>query len=285
MRRTMLGLVAVAIIATVVAAVAVWPGGGGSSSHDELARRLASVEDPERFSFEHRAGGSRVLDCFLPSRQISGAVDYDAALAVFRDDTGAEIARKQPDQVLLHRELFAEDAVPTTWLEVELPMDDELRARLATIFGTELAGYLLTPGLPPSGQATALAALDAADRIESLPPTTIDGRRNDGCRITVDDDHFADVAGRDDGLRAPTTDLAPPTINVWIDDDDEVARVTVVPGPLEPEDEPAGGWSIDYRTPGPRLRDPRPSSVTHDGDIELSRLQGRPPSGECQVPL
>lgn len=243
MRRTTLGLAAVAVV---VAAVSAWTAGGESGTANELARRLVSVDEPGRFSFDHRAGGTQVLDCFLPNRRIGGAVDYDAALAVLRDSAGTEIARKHPDRVLLHRNLFADHAVPTTWLELQLPMDEELRAQLATILGTELSGYLLTPGLPPSGRSTALAALDAAERIDPLPSTTIDSRRNDGFRITVDADRFADIAGADGSRAAPTTDVAPPTIEVWIDGDDRVSRVTVLPGRLDPADDDAAGWSIDY---------------------------------------
>lgn len=76
MRRIILGVAAIAVAA---AAVAAWPADSESSTADELARRLDSVDDPARFSFDHRAGGTRVLDCFLPNRQIGGAVDYDAA--------------------------------------------------------------------------------------------------------------------------------------------------------------------------------------------------------------
>ena len=282
----MSGLAVVPIIAVVALAVVVWPVGGGRSTADDLARRLAAGDDPGRFSFDHRANGTQVLDCFLPNRQIAGAVDYDAALAVLRDATGTEIARKQPERVLLHRRLFAENTVATEWVELELPMDQELHARLTTILGTELAGYLLVPGLPPSGRATALAALDAADRVDALPATTIDGGGSDGYRIIVDGDRFDDIAGADDNRAAPTTDVSAPVIDVWIDQYDRVRRVTVLPGRLEPaDDEAAAGWSIDYGTTGPPLGDRRPTSVTDATGVELSRLQGRPSTGGCEVPL
>lgn len=284
MRRTGLGLVVVALLVAVAIAVSAWPADGGWSTADELARRLAATDDLDRFEFDHRAGGTRVLDCFLPNRQITGAVDYDAALAVLLDRTGTEIARKRPDRVLLHRNLFAKDIVPTEWLELELPMDEELRSRLATILGTELAGYLLTPGLPASGRATAVAALEAADRVDPLPASTIDGRHSNGYRIIVDDDRFG--VDPDDSRAAPTTDVAPPTIDVWIDQDDGVRRVTVLPGQLEPaNDEAAAGWSIDYRAPGSPVDDRRRSSVTGAAAVDLDRLQGRPATGGCEVPL
>ena len=283
MRRVTLGL---AIIAAIVAALMAWPGGDEPSTADELARRLASADDPDRFSFDHRAGGTRVLDCFLPNRQIAGVVDYDAALAVLRDDTGAEIARKHPDRLLLHRTLFATHTVATTWIEFELPLDEGLRDQLAAIVGTELAGYLLTPGLPPSGRATALDALDAANQVDPLPATTIDGRRSDGYRIAVAADRFADIAEGDDGRGAPAADVAPPTVDVWIDRDDRVTRVTVLPGrPAPAGEETAPGWSIDYRTPGQPLDIRRPSSVTDAAVVDLSRLRGSPSADGCEVPL
>lgn len=285
MRRSTLPVVAVAVIAVFGAAVAAWPD-GGTSAADELGRRLAASDEPVRFGFDHLAGGTRVLDCFLPHRQITGSVDYDAGVAVLGDRTGSAIARKHTDRVLLHRSLFADDVLTTAWLELEFPIDDDVRARLAAILGTELAGYLLTQGLPASGRATALAALDAADRVDHLPATTIDGRRSDGYRITMDEDRFADLPGTDDGPATPPSDVAPPTLEVWVDDDDDVSRVTVLPGRGEPgDDEAAAGWSIDYRSRSQPLDDRRPSSVTNVTEVDLGRLNGRPPSGGCEVPL
>lgn len=286
MRRSTLPVVAVAVIAVFGAAVAAWPD-GGTSAADELSRRLAASDEPARFGFDHRAGGTRVLDCFLPHRQVSGSVDYDAGVAVLRDSTGSEIARKHTDRVLLHRNLFAEDVLPTGWLELALPIDDDVRARLAAILGTELAGYLLTQGLPASGRATALATLEAADRIDRLPATTIGDRRSDGYRITVDEERFADLPGTDDGRAPPPSDVPPPTIEVWVDDDDDhVSRVTVLPGRGEPSDNgAAAGWSIDYRNLSQPLDDGRPSSVTNVGDVDLDQLDARPRSAGCEVPL
>lgn len=284
MRRRVL-LAAVAGIVAVAAAVAAWPG-NGTGADDELARRLIAADEPSRFRFDHRAGGTRVLDCFLPHRQIIGSVDYDAGIAVLRDSAGREIARKHSDRVLLHRSLFPQDVLTTGWLELALPIDDDVRARLAAILGTELAGYLLTEGLPASGRATALAALEAADRIDRLPATTIGGRRSDGYRITVDEERFADLPGTDGGRAAPPSDVAPPTIELWVDDDDHVSRVTVLPGRGEPGDDgAAAGWSIDYRSLGQPLDDGRPSSVTNVGDVDLGQLDARPRSAACEVPL
>jgi len=246
MRRRVLLLAAVAGIVAVATAVAAWPG-NGTGADDELARRLTATDEPSRFQFDHRAGGTRVLDCFLPHRQIIGSVDYDSGIAVLRASTGSEIARKHTDRVLLHRNLFAEDVLPTGWLELALPIDDDVRAPLAAILGTELAGYLLTQGLPASGRATALATLAAADRIDRLPATTIE---------------------------------------VWVDDDDHVSRVTVLPGRREPGDDgAAAGWSIDYRNLSQPLDDGRPSSVTNVGDVDLDQLDARPRSAGCEVPL
>lgn len=282
MRRTVLALTVVAVVA---AGVATWLARGGSSTADELARRLTSIDDPDRFSFDHRAGGTRVLDCFLPNRQIAGAVDYDGGLAVLRDAAGTEIARKHPDRVLLHRDLFAEDTFPTTWLELALPTDEELRARLSTTLGTELAGYVLTQGLPHGGRATALAALDAAERVDPLPATMIDGRRSDGYRITVDEDRLAETTRTAEDRAAPRTDVAPPTIDLWIDQEDRVTRVAVLPAGSERADDAAGGWSIDYETPAPPLDLREPSSVTDVADVDVPRLRPRPSTGACAVPL
>lgn len=282
MRRTVLALALVAVVAT---ALGTWVGRGASSDAEELGRRLDASDEPSRFSFEHRAGGTRTLDCFLPNRAVAGTVDYEAGLAVLRDATGTEIARKHQDRVLLHRDLFAEGTVPALWLHLALPPSDELRAPLTATLGTELVGYVLSPGLPPSGRATALAALDAAERVDPLPATTVDDRRSDGYRIVVDADRFAETAPSPEDGAAPGTDLTPPTVDIWIDEGDRVNRVAVLPGrPAVADEEGAGGWSIDYEMSAPPFDVREPTSLSDVTDVELSRLSARPSTGECEVP-
>lgn len=286
-RRTRLLAVAVAVVvaAASLAAVRVL-GDGSSSAATTLARRLSEGGDPQRFRFQHQAGGTRVLDCFLPNRAVEGTVDNVAGVAVLRGENGTEVARKSPEGVLLHQSLFAADAIPTPWLSVALPPTDELRAVLTKTLGTELSGYVLVPGLPPSGTATASAALEAAEEVERLGTTTVDDRRTDRYRITVADDEFADAtstptaAADQDGRAVPV-----PVIDVWVDARDQVVRVTVVAGGSNGSgEETPGGWTIDYEVPVPPPTQAERMSATDAADLPLDRLAARQREG-CEVPL
>lgn len=280
MRRALLALT-VAVIVGATAATWLLGGDPSSSTAEELADRLAARGDPDRFSFDHRAGGTGVLDCVLPNRRISGTVDYEAGLAVLRSDSGTEIARKRVDSVLLHRDLFADRVVPTTWLRLTLPADGVRRARLETALGPELSGYVLDRALPATGRATALAALEVAEGVDALRAA-----RFDGYRIRIEGDRFADIAPSEGRPAAARSDGAPPTIDVWLDGDDVVRRIVVVPGRRSGEREGAsGGWAIDYEPDVSPVDDRTPTSVTDIMDVDLGRLRAGGATGECDLEL
>ncbi|MFP5326672.1 MAG: hypothetical protein ACLGHT_04220 [Acidimicrobiia bacterium] len=283
MPRALLALVTVALLG---AAVATWVGREPASAQGQLGARLAATGDVARFGFDHRAGGTGVLDCVLPNRQISGTVDFEAGAAILRAAAGAEVARKGVDQAWLHRDLFAGEVVPTTWLHLELPASGDRRAELTTALGTELAGYVLAEGLPATGRATAQAALDAAQRVDVLPSERFDGGRRDGYRITVAQDRFADLASSEERGARSVTDVHPPTVDVWLDERDRVRRIVVVPARRPgARDRTSGGWAIDYWEAAPRIDDRPPRSVTEIAEIEPAQLRARQPAGGCELPL
>lgn len=77
---------------------------------------------------------------------------------------------------------------------------------------------------PARGRAIALTALDAAERIDVLPSARFEGSRRGGYRITVDEDRSTDITRTEDRPAGPETDVVPPTIDVWPDEDDDVRR-------------------------------------------------------------
>ena len=91
------------------------------------------------------AASGRLADC-RPARQIARArrESGSGASPSSATGTGSEVGRRYTDRVLLHRNLFEEDVLATAWLELKLPIEEDLRARLAATVGTE-PGYLLTP--------------------------------------------------------------------------------------------------------------------------------------------
>jgi hypothetical protein len=279
-------LLALAVAALLGATVAAWIGRDPSSAEAQLGVRLAASRDVARFGFDHRAGGTGVLDCVLPNRRISGIVDLEAGAAILRDDAGAEVARRSVDQAWLHRDLFAGGVVPTTWLHLELPASAERRAQLTTALGTELAGYVLAEGLPATGRATAQAALDAAQRVDVLPSERSHDGRRDGYRITVEQDRFADLASNGERGARSVTDVLSPTVDVWLDERDRVLRVVVVPARRPgAQDGTSGGWAIDYWDAAPRIDDRPLRSVTEIAAIELGQLRARQPAGGCELAL
>lgn len=271
--------------AVVSPAAALVLGGGSTSAATELAGRLSEGGDPPRFRFQHQAGGSRVLDCFQANRAVEGTVDHVAGIAVLRSENGTVMARKSPGRVLLHQSLFAAGAIATPWLSVALPPTDELRAALTRSLGTELGGYVLVPGLPPSGAATAAAALEAADEVERLETTTIGGRRTQRYRITVADDAFADATSTPTAVADPNgRDVPVPVIDVWVDERNQVVRVTVVAGSGDGGEETPGGWTIDYDVAAGPPRSAERVSATDVAGLPLDRLAGRPRE-VCELPL
>lgn len=257
---------------------------GGTAS--ELAGRLDRTPAP-RFRFTHRGGGTGVLDCFLPNRELTGSVDLRAGVAVLTGPDGAVLARRRDRRVLLHRSLFTQGAVPTEWLAVDLPTSEEHRAALTRALGADLAGYVLSAGLPSGGTATAEAALDAAADVERLGSTDLGGRTTTGYRITLNRDDFdAAASAATSPALDQDADVDPPLIDIWIDSRGRVARVAVQPTRRDGSAaEPEGGWTVDYQIPGPPLREIKPTGITLIGDVKVGSLRSSTAAGACEVPL
>lgn len=257
----------------------------------ELARRLANVAEPAEYEFRHRANGTRVLDCFLPNRALTGRVDTAAAVVVMRSAAG-KLARKWRRRVLLHESLFPSGSLPTAWLAITLPTTDALRSALNSSLGVEWAGYVLASGLPPSGRSVASAVLDVAAAVDSLGATrTLDGHAATGYRITLDPDRFAEATSDSFATPGrPKCDVVAPR-QVWIDDRDQVVRIAVIriavrPGPSTGSTtDPDLGWTIDYEVPAPPLTVAEPESVTDAERLPIDRLATPLADRSCEVPL
>ncbi len=285
LRRTVLALLVVAVAA---AAVTIWRpwNDAAAGPADEFARRLDRTP-VSRFTFTHRGGGTRVLDCFLPNREVTGSVDLRAGVAVVTGPDGTVLARRNDRRVLLHRSLFAQGAVPTEWVAADLPVNDEHRAALARSLGADLAGYVLSTGLPAGGTVIAEAALDAAADVEALGVTDLDGRTATGYRVALNRDDFnaAGSATTSSAVDAGA-DVDPPLIDTWIDSQGQVVRVAVQPtSPDGGAAEPEGAWTVDYQIPGPPLDEREPTENTPIGEVDAASLRSSAAAGGCEVPL
>ena len=282
---------AVALVAVVaLAAVTTWAAtreAGGAAG--ELERRLGRRSEPAAFRMEYVGGGTRVLDCFLPYRHFTGRVDYRGGVASFADVSGVEMAHKSQRRVLLHRSLFADGVVSSVWLGVDLPVAGEEREVLTRALGDDLAGYVLAPSLPPSGGATALAALEAAAGVEHLGAATIGGREADGYQIELDAGQFEQMSVSDGtpDRQGEGEEVQAPLLEVWLGGRNEIARIVV--RPAEVDGSPADGsfgWALDYSH---ERSDPAPAgvprgAVTEVGSVDLENLTPAIEAG-CEVPL
>lgn len=244
---------------------------------DQFAKMLTRARDPARFSFEHRAGGTRVLDCFLPNRRVIGSVDADGGVLMVVGANGALRARRTGQRVFLHRSLFREAAVRTPWLELRLPVTVAQRSALVRALGLDLAGYVLAYGLPANGWRTARAALDAAARVERLSSQNLGGGAMVGYRITVGRDPFNAAPSSTPTPSMPgqkqSGPVDPPMIDVWLDGRGDVRRITVRPTRRDGTTAaPEEGWTVDYRIPGPPIPAERVGPSTHIAEVNLASL-------------
>lgn len=284
-RRAALAAAALAI----VGAVAFGSAGPAGTARGELAARLGDTTEPERFSFAYRAGGTRVLDCVLPNREFTVAVDQASGVAEIRPRPAAPpVAILRPGrEALLHRSLFRDGGVATTWLRVDHPVAPRDADQLGRVLGVDLAGYVVSGTVPPSGRATVLAALDIAREVSRLGRRAGAPAAVDGFRITVDADRLDDVVprstGRGDGRAA--RDEAIPLFDVWLDERNDIVRVEVRPSrPGDERDEPAAGWAVDYSPDAVELADRGRLDVTDLREIDSAALRPRTPGG-CEMPL
>ena len=255
----------------------------GCSGEDGLADRLRTRIDragqPERFAIEYQAAGTQVLDCFLANRAFTVAVDHgDGALTVTTTGRQDPAAVAVGDHVYLHRSLFSGDPFATEWLRVPRQPSAEVRAALERVVGLDLAGYLFADGLPPTGEATAVAVLEIATDVESIGEQDLHGRRVDGYRVTVDPQRFATDATVDeaDDTAATGSRDATPVVDVWLDGDGRVRRLSIrrtASGASDP-DATTGGWTADYLPAATRLDVRPPSDATSVSGVDPSRLRG-----------
>lgn len=255
-------------------------------AQQELARRLRLSGQPDRFKFHHRAGGSTLLECFLPNREFWGALDYQSGVLLLLSTTaGAPIAMVADRRAMLHRSLFAAGAVPTTWVQLERPAKPTARPVVMRVLGVDLAGYVLADALPPSGRATALAALDVAGEVNRIGSQRIGAVQAEGYRIGVDAEKFTNEAppsttvASDEAARTPVPDF-----EVWIGSDNTVIRIVVQPRGIDgdPKKQDISGWAIDY-LPGEPVAFSESSDVTAFNALEPSTLAA-PGAAGCNLP-
>ena len=271
-------------MAAAVATQALDPSATGPEQ--ELARRLGLSREPDRFKFHHRAGGSTVLDCFLPNREFWGDVDYGSGVLLLRSTTaGTPIAMVADRRAVLHRSLFAAGAVPTTWAQLERPAKPTAHPVVTRVLGVDLAGYVLADALPPSGRATALAALDVAVEVNRIGSQRIGAVQADGYRIVVDAEKFingaspSSTAASDEAAHTPVPDL-----DVWLGSDNTVVRIVVQPRGIDrdPKEPGISGWVVDY-SPGEPVAFTESADVTAFDALEPSTLAA-PAAVGCNLP-
>lgn len=247
--------------------------GPGSS---DLREALGKLEDQGRFTMAYRANGSQVVECFFRNRSFTLEVDRLSTTMVALSADGRVIASRDGDLVVMHRSLFAPGSFAASWIEADLQMldaaeDDVLRRAL----GDDLAGYLLAPDLPASGEMTAVAAVEVAENVQVL------NENDQGTiyRLTLDAEQFADRAAENASVEPSTSATPPPVIDVALDAV-RVSRINVRSGQAEEAD--AAGWSIAF---GP-LRAGAASPVTEPA-VSIDELGDAPlvpgPSEPCAV--
>lgn len=266
----------------------VLPGCAASSSQSDpaahLIERLEAVDQPVDFSFAFRAGGTRVNDCFLPNREFVGEVDAARDLLLSRRTDGrTPLVVSTDDATFLAAELFGERDVPTSWVRLFERGPNAIEP-LTRLIGPDLAAFDASEELPPSGHATALAALGAARGMEVRGASVIGGSRSDGFRVSLDPVRYAGEPLASDAMPVPD---GPPEIDLWISKDDEVIRVEVRPPAVETSanhDEPPPGWVTDYDHSPRDIEFELPPDATRLTPSELSTLSPRR-LASCNLPI
>ena len=251
----------------------------------ELLERLERRPDEKSFSFRHRAGGTRVNDCFMANREFSGEVDAEAGTVVIRNGSAGEVvAISTPEAALLHESLFRADSVPAEW--VRLPDDRRAAAdALRRSLGPDLLPYAVNEDLPASGQATAIAFLRVSRKVTSDGDDAVGGTPTERFRIEVDRDRFeSELAAAGEEPAAGGRADAPPTIFVWVSDDDRIVRVEVRPPADERLDEPPVGWATEYASLDRTAEMPQPTELVELTPADLSAL-APPLRTTCELPL
>ncbi|QGG96245.1 hypothetical protein [Actinomarinicola tropica] len=243
----------------------------------DLRAALDDLDEPDRFTLTYLSHGSQVLDCFAPNRSFTLEVDQstrrvDARVA----DDGTVLAQRDGEVVMLHRSLFAADAVASSWVEVDLrTIDAASEEVLRRVLGADLSGYLLAPDLPSSGEAIAAASAEIAEEVQQLS----EDANGVTFRVTLDAERFAAESGGPDVGDPSMSDAPPPVIELTIDDV-RVSQVTVRPPGRE--DGNAAGWSIRFGSLDPGTAPPRTGSVAALGQLDLAQLFPRS-SGTCAL--
>lgn len=242
----------------------------------ELRDRLERSEDLDRFSLHYTSGGTAVLDCFQPNRDLSVTVDRGAGVLVISRLAEPEqpVAMLREAEVYLSSRLFAAGTLRAPWLRLPAVLDADRTKQLVRLIGGGMAGYLFAEGLPPNGREAATAVLAAADDVTRLPAVRDDaaGDAITAYEIRLDAQQLADAtrgAAPPDHPEAP-----PPVVQVGLDARDRVRRLTVNPtSAAELDGVPEEGWAVDYLTRDAPLNVEPPSEVIDIGDINETLLQ------------
>ena len=255
---------------------------GGVVAADELRERLRKSDERERFQFTYKARGSQVIGCFLPNRQFVVMVDASTGTLVVRasPDSDPAMAMARGDEVFLHRSLFSPGALRGAWLRVAgEPTSAETEA-IRSSLGAGLASYVLSPGLPASGEAIGRAALDVAITVRRLGTDEVRGATVDGFRVLLD----ASGLGLNDRSESGRVDQTGYSVDVWVDEQGRVLRVAVQPQPAE--DGHAArvptGWVADYSVLDEQLIVEEPAAVTDLRMIDPARLAS-PSVERCEL--
>lgn len=245
------------------------------SAGDELRARLRGSDDPIDFVMTYRSGGTTVLDCVLPNRSFIVAVS-GSSLEVRAATGGVVLATRTGEDLRLSPALFEPGPLRSRWLSIDLAdASAGEQSRLLELLGPDLASYLLVVEVPPSGEQIARAASDASVSTSRRGTEEIAGRPAEGYRVELDPQEYESAATSTFRPGADGRDA--PNIEVWLDDEDVVARVTVNP----PPGSPSSGWVIDFEA----LEDDRLPPVGHPTvaatEISLERLAPAP--AQCEL--
>ena len=235
---------------------------------DDLAGRLAGMDEPDGFTMVYRAAGTDVLDCVQPNRSFT--IDVAGERFLVRPPDGTPVAERDGDRLVIHRSLLDDAMIGAEWIEVDLgDLDDDHDDALRRVLGPDLAGYLLAAEPPTSGlqQASSLVPLAT-----SLLPVDPPGA-TPTFRLLLDADAYAEASGLD-----ASEAVVPPLVDISITDD-RVSRVVVRPA----GDQAAGGWIIDFPDPPTALPDrPLPGPTIDLDQLAATDLRAAPIPG-CAV--
>ena len=254
--------------------------GRDDSPAADLRSAIDLASDPVRFAFDYRAGGTRVNDCFLPNRSFSGRVDRDTGvLALHRERDAGPTAYVAKGNIYLRSTLFADGVAQAPWLQARGPLDAAHRAAVVGAVGDGFAGYVASGLLPPDGNETALALVEAAREVRRTAVS------DDGARYALD------VPAEALGATGDTTDAESRDVVAEVTvTGGRVARISIdearEPAPADAEHNENEGplWVIDYRPSGERVDLPAVDGVEELVGLDPGRL--RPAAiAQCEVPL